>query len=49
MEDENDTTTIRVKFKTKRRLDEFGNKGDSYDDLLNRLIDEFERGNVNDN
>lgn len=31
---------IRVGENTKRRLDELGSKGDTYDDIVSRLIDE---------
>jgi len=33
-----ETTTIRIKFSTKTKLDKIGNKNDSYDDVINRLI-----------
>lgn len=38
-------TTIRIEKKTKARLDEFGTKADTYDDIVGRLIREFERNN----
>jgi len=37
-----DTVTIRVKAETKRALDEIGKKGDTYDDILQRLIKFYE-------
>ena len=36
-----EATTIRVTQKTKQRLNNFGIKGDSYDDILNRLMDRY--------
>jgi hypothetical protein len=39
------TTTIRVKEQTKRRLESLGTMGDTFDSLINRMIDEWaERG-----
>jgi hypothetical protein len=35
----NKITTIRIKVKTKKRLDEFGKKSETYDDIINRLLD----------
>lgn len=35
-------TTIRVKTQTKDRLDEHGKKGDTYDDIVNKLLDTVE-------
>ena len=38
--DEKETyTTIRVRVSTGARLKDFGSKGDSYDSILNKLID----------
>jgi predicted transcriptional regulator len=34
-----ETTTVRVSDETKERLDKAGNKGDTYDDIINRLLD----------
>lgn len=36
-------TTISLKVETKERLKKFGEMGMSYDDLLNRLMDSFEK------
>jgi len=36
----NNRTTITIKKKTKKVLDALGKKNESYDDLLNRLMDE---------
>lgn len=33
-----DTTTIEVKITTKKKLDKLGNKGDSYNDIIERLL-----------
>lgn len=38
-----DETTIRVKIKTRNRLAEIGNKDDSFDTLINLLLDEHEK------
>jgi predicted CopG family antitoxin len=34
-----ETTTISVKTETKRLLAEFGKKGDSYDQIIRRLVE----------
>lgn len=34
-----DTTTIQVNNETKNRLDKIGNKGQTYDDIINELAD----------
>ena len=36
-------TTIQVTVKTKARLDKIGFKKDTYDDILNRLLDQLTR------
>lgn len=33
-----DTTTIELKKTTKAKLDKLGNKGDSYNDIIERLL-----------
>ena len=38
-----ETTTIRLTPETKARLDKFGNKGDTYEDVIKRLIDIADR------
>ncbi len=38
MEEKEDTTTIRLKISTKKLLDEYGNKSDTYDELILRLL-----------
>lgn len=38
-----DLTTIPLKKATRDRLRNLGRKGESYDDLLHRLMDAFER------
>jgi len=35
-------TSIRIGSDTKDRLAELGNKGDSYEDIINALVDYFE-------
>lgn len=39
----NEKTTIQVTVKTKDRLDKIGIKGDTYDDIINRLLDQVTR------
>lgn len=36
-------TTIQVKKTTRKRLKELGKKGESYDDIINRLADEAKK------
>lgn len=36
-------TMIRISKKTTERLKERGKKGDTYDQIINRLLDEVER------
>lgn len=36
------TTTIKVKDTTAKRIKALGKMGDSYDDVINRLIDEHD-------
>jgi hypothetical protein len=38
-----DLTTIQLKKKTRDRLKKKGDKGESYDDLINRILDEIEK------
>ncbi len=38
-----DKTSIQVSMKTKERLDKIGFKKDTYDDILNRLLDQVTR------
>lgn len=38
-----DKTSIQVTVKTKERLDKIGFKKDTYDDILNRLLDQVTR------
>ena len=35
-------TTIRVSKKTRERLARFGRKGETYDNLINRILDKIE-------
>ena len=37
------TTTIRVKRNTKKRLEEIGKKNDSFDDIINKLLDNYDK------
>lgn len=39
------TTTIRIKRETKKKLEKLGNKGDTFDEIINRLIEYHLRGN----
>lgn len=38
MEEKEDKTTIWISRKTKKLLDSIGNKGDTYEDIILRLI-----------
>ncbi len=40
---DNDKTTIAVANETKDRLDKQGGKGDSYDDIIKRILDIVEK------
>jgi hypothetical protein len=40
-----DITNIQVKRKTRDRLDEFGRRGETFDDIISRLLDECESRN----
>lgn len=42
--DEPIDTMIPVRKSTRQKLRDIGNKGDTYDDVINRLIDLYERG-----
>lgn len=44
-----DNTTMQISKDTKDRLDKLGGKGDTYDDIVNRLLDEYERVFKNSN
>jgi predicted transcriptional regulator len=33
-------TTVQVTSETKKKLDKIGNKGDTYDDIINQLADQ---------
>ena len=35
-----DGTTIKIRFETRDRLKGIGKKGETYDDIINRLIDQ---------
>lgn len=39
-------TTIQVKYDTREKLKLFGHKGESYDDIIGRLMGYFEELNV---
>lgn len=39
-------TVIRLAMKTKERLKRYGQFGESYDDLFNRILDEVEKNNL---
>lgn len=36
-----ETTTIRISHDTKKRLDILGAKNDTYEDIVNRLVDSY--------
>jgi predicted transcriptional regulator len=40
---ESETTTIRVTPETKSQLDSIGHKGDTYEDIIKRLLDQYKR------
>jgi hypothetical protein len=39
-------TVIRLAVKTKERLRKYGKFGESYDDLINRILEEIEKSNL---
>jgi hypothetical protein len=41
--DENKFTTITLRESTKERLQKHGNMGESFDELLNRILDQIEK------
>lgn len=43
MGEEEEITTLRVKVTTRDRLASIGNKDDTFDALINRLLDEHEK------
>lgn len=43
MKDNEKRTTVQLLGSTKARLDDIGRKNDSYDDIIRRLIDFWER------
>ena len=38
MSEDNTSTTIRIRVKTKKKLDEIGRKNESYNDVIERLL-----------
>jgi len=40
-------TTIWVSVELRERLKQLGKKGDTYEDILNRLLDHYEKSNKN--
>ena len=40
-------STVEIKKETRERLKGYGKKGETYDKLLNRLLDDVDRGRVN--
>ena len=42
----NGKTTIQVSKETKRKLNEIGKKGDTYDSIIQKLIENFEDANL---
>jgi hypothetical protein len=41
MEIEQKLSTIAIKPETKARLDKVGDKGDTYEDIIKRLLDQY--------
>jgi len=39
-------TVVRLAIKTKERLKRYGQFGESYDDLINRILEEIEKHNL---
>lgn len=37
------TTTIRIKRTTKAKLEAVGHKGETFDDIINKLLENFEK------
>ena len=37
------TTTIRIKRTTKSKLESVGHKGETFDDIINKLLENFEK------
>ncbi len=44
----NKSSTIRVSIDTKKRLNGISNVNDSYNTVISRLLDEYEKNNFND-
>lgn len=42
-------TTIRLTKKTKTRLDEIGKKSETHDDIVNKLLDSYEKDLLENN
>ena len=40
---EEEITTLRVKVSTRDRLADIGNKDDTFDDIINRLVDFYKK------
>jgi hypothetical protein len=40
---DNEKTTIQITLENKNRLDKQGGKGDTYDDILSRILDQIEK------
>jgi len=43
-----DTTTIRISIETKKRLNELGKLEDSYNSVIEKLLDEYDKKMKND-
>jgi len=41
------STTIRIKIETKKKLDEIGKKNETYTDVIERLLEFYKRGGAN--
>ena len=43
----NKTSTIRISIETKKRLNELGNLNDSYNSVIEKLLDAYEKNENN--
>ena len=41
---EKQNPTIKISIKLKKQIDELGKKGDSYEDIIKKLIDFYKKG-----
>lgn len=45
----NKSTTIRISIETKKRLNEIGNVNDSYNSVILKLLDEYDKNKLKQN